>query len=72
MEIYIYMRGGERTYAPQLADECILFRLQPSNDAMSQASAEGVLIVLTHSVDTSVLIFQGERPVTQLYCGKIA
>ena len=31
---------------------------------MSERSAEGVCIVLTHGVDTSVLIFQGERPVT--------
>lgn len=34
--------------------------------AISLRSAEGGLTMLTHSVDTSLLIFQGEQSVTQL------
>lgn len=37
---------------------------------ISQRLAEGIMTVLTHSVDTSLRIFRGEWPVTQSYCAK--
>lgn len=76
---YARCLGGkrlQRTCASQLGDDGWEKRVHSffssaaptGSHVMSERSAEGVLIVLTHGVDTSVLIFQGERPVT-LLCG---
>lgn len=77
---YARCLGGkrlQRTCASQLKDDgwekesaFLFLLLQLSQAHMSQRSAEGVLTVLTHCVDTSALIFQGERLVTWLYWGE--